>query len=178
MVVTIRKVVDEVSRYGVDTIPDGTTRWTFSSSCKICFQRWSTSVELTAYICVIGPAITESLLKLAGKGMEWWHFSCWFHSQLEPLKLQVKDHTAEHPLNYISPIQAVHAISSHIPSLSLEHGSILRRVEMLPHIIPCLELGYEMPVSFHLSLDDINQFWEIFPFHIFAFTMEVKPDIL
>jgi hypothetical protein len=35
-----------------------------------------------------------------------------------------------------------------------------------------------MSIFLHLCLNMVNQLGKIFPFHIFAFAMEVKPDVL
>ena len=91
--------------------------------------------------------------------------------------LQVRDLTREDALNDVCSVKTVHAVRAHHTDLSARNGACLR-IDQLSLTKSNLHISHKMSITYHLLLDNVNEFFEILPFHFLALPMEVEPHIV
>ena len=178
MVVPVCEVVDVVTSDWVYTVVHRALVRPLPCASEVCFQSWSSGVQVTHYICVVCPAFSEHVFKSGWKLFEWGSFSHRVHrfrKQSECLELFMSDVSTKYSLDNVGSIKTIHAIGPECSSLLSKNLDWFWRVKAARSR---RNFSSKVPVPLQLFLHDIYKLWQVFPLHLFAFPVEVKPDIV
>ena len=89
----------------------------------------------------------------------------------------VGDLAREDSLHDVCPVKTVHAVCSHHSFLSTLDAARLR-IDQLALSKSYLHLRDEVPITHQLILHNGDKFRQVFPLHVLALAMEVKPDVV
>ena len=179
MVVAICEVVDVVPCNRVYSVVKSSLLGSLASPCKVSLESWSSGVEVAHGISVVSPAFPKNLLKcirelFKGRSLT----SACRRNQIELLELLVGYLSAEDALDHISPIKTVHAIGPKASILSRYDVDVLGLEVASLQGASSFDLCDRVPIIFELFLHYLYKFRQVFPFHVLAFTMEVKPYVV
>jgi hypothetical protein len=85
--------------------------------------------------------------------------------------------STEHTLNHIGSIKAIHAIRSKGTILRTNNLEIRWLIKLHPIVKAVVDFSDEISIVAQFVLTDVNQLGEVFPLHVLAFSVEIKPDI-
>ena len=156
MIIAIAEVVDIVSLDWIDTIIHGTSHCPLSISCEVSFLSRSAGVEDTNGICIICPSFSEGLLKWSCKFLKGITFRLRLDAHLP--QLLVPNVSAEHWLNYVSSIKAIHAVDSNVTDLLLVNWA-WSIVDLISLVKTILKGCHEIFETIQFVFDLINQLW-------------------
>ena len=80
-------------------------------------------------------------------------------------------------LDDVSPVQAVHAVGSERALLCLYYLEITLLVKHLSVVHATAYSCHKVSIILKLVFANINKFGKVFPFHFFALTVKIKPNI-
>ena len=89
----------------------------------------------------------------------------------------MSDLAREDALHDVCSVKTVHAVRAHHTDLSARNGARLR-IDQLSLTKSNLHISHKMSITHHLLLDNVDEFFEILPFHLLALPMEVEPHIV
>ena len=87
------------------------------------------------------------------------------------------DLAREDSLHDVRPVKTVHAVCSHHSFLPALDAARLR-IDQLALSESYLHLRDEVPITHQLILHNGDKFRQVFPLHVLALAMEVKPDVV
>ena len=87
------------------------------------------------------------------------------------------DLAREDALHDVCSVKTVHAVRAHHTDLSARNGACLS-IDQLSLTKSNLHISHKMSITHHLLLDNVDEFFEILPFHLLALPMEVEPHIV
>ena len=86
--------------------------------------------------------------------------------------------SAKYTLHDVSAIQTIHAVGSESSFLRLYYSKVSWIVESFSIIHSNIYLGHKVTIVMQFVSAYIHQPAQVFPFHIFAFAMKVKPHVI
>ena len=178
MVVPVCEVIDVVASHCVDAVVHCSLVGPLPCASEVSLQGWGPGVQVTHYVCVVGPSFSENGLESLRELLERRNVPVrWQINKVHFVQLIKGYVSTEHTLDHISPIETVHAVGSERALLCLYYLEITLLVKHLSVVHATAYSCHKVSIILKLVFANINKFGKVFPFHFFALTVKIKPDI-
>jgi len=174
VVVSVTEIVDVVSLNRVDSVVKRSSHRALAIPSEVCLLSRCTRVQNADGVSIICPRFSEGFLKLRVELLE--GISSGLLRKFHLPELFVSNVSAYHRLHYVSSVKAIHAVNSDVSCLLILNYCV-PFIDLVSLIKPMIKVHHEVLKIIELVLDLNDETRKVLPLHLFAFGVEVEPDI-